>query len=215
MTAAENYKIIIADDHKLISDSIELIIRENILGEVVAKVPNGRELLTTLETANVDLIILDINMPELDGYKTLQQLNTKKTAVKVLMISQYDNIDYVRKFQAMGVDGYLPKSFDLNEFIYAIKKIKAGEQFFPLLESDNQVMGSNPFTPFDNEQFKLSEREIEIILGISQGLTSKQIAQKLFISEFTVTTHRRNIFRKLDIKNAAELTLFAKTNNLI
>ncbi|POY34824.1 hypothetical protein C3K47_18470 [Solitalea longa] len=212
----EEYKIIIADDHKLISDSIELIIRENNLGSVMGKVANGNELFILLEQTSVHLIIMDIRMPQLDGLKASEILKSKKNHSKILVISQYDNIEFVKQFQAMGIDGYLPKSFDINDFITAIKKIKAGEKFFPLLQNDNSTThSSKPFSSFDNDRYKLSEREIEIIVCISQGLTSRQIAQKLFLSEFTITTHRRNIFRKLDIKNAAGLIFFAKENHLI
>lgn len=212
----EGYLIIIADDHKLLSDGIELIIHENNLGRVAAKTSNGKELLESLKNLRPDLVIMDMDMPFLNGLEAAEVLKLGYPDLKVLIISQHESVELVKRFYNLGVEGYLPKTFDLQDLIQGIRKIKNGERVFPLLDgksldprSKQQLKVSN------NGQYKLTGREVEIIRFIAKGFTSRQMADKLFLSEFTINTHRRNIMRKLDFKNVAGLINFARENHLL
>lgn len=211
-----NYQIIIADDHKLLSDGIELIIHENNLGQVAAKTSNGKELLESLNNLHPDMVIMDMDMPLVNGLEAAEVVKSKYPDLKVLIISQHESLELVRRFYNLGVEGYLPKTFDLQDLIQGIQKIKNGEKVFPLLDeksidSKSKLQLGLP----NNTGYKLTVREVEIIRFIAKGLTSRQIADKLFLSEFTINTHRRNIMRKLDFKNVAGLINFARENHLL
>lgn len=197
-----NFKIIIADDHKLIISGIAQIIEMNNLGTIVAEVYNGLEVLQLLKEVSVDLLILDINMPELNGMETAEKLLQIYPTISIMMLSQYENIELIKKFKKMGVKGYLTKSFEISQLIEAIKTIELGNYYFPSLDS----ISEND----KNTNFKLSGREIEIIEHISKGKTTKEIAIVLFLSEHTVETHRKNIMRKLEVNSIIGLLNAAK-----
>lgn len=210
------YLIIIADDHKLLSDGIELIIHENNLGQVAAKTSNGKELLESLKNLHPDMVIMDMDMPLVNGLEAAEVVKSEYPDLKVLIISQHESLELVKRFYNLGVEGYLPKTFDLQELIHGIQKIKNGERVFPLLDEKNIESKSKLQLGLTNTTgHKLTVREVEIIRFIAKGLTSRQIADKLFLSEFTINTHRRNIMRKLDFKNVAGLINFARENHLL
>jgi DNA-binding NarL/FixJ family response regulator len=211
----KSYKIIIADDHKLLADGIEEIINQNNLGEVIAKATDGKVLLQLLNSNKPDLVLLDINMPNLDGYDTASMVKLRHENIKIIIISQQEGKEMVQKFYDLGVDGYLSKSFERNDFIHAIIKVKTGEKVFPLLEKD-LLAERKQNTNFKNGEntFNLSEREKEIIKLISSGLTTNQIALKLFLSEYTVETHRKNIGKKTGANSPCLITNFAIEHNL-
>lgn len=185
-------RILIADDHNLIISGIETIIENNKLGEVVAKVNDGKELLLKLNSTPVNLIILDINMPNLNGIETTEKVLARFPLMKILIISQYENLELIKKLKLMGVKGYLSKTFEEELFIEAIKNIQKGFGFFPLLEIKNDVNATNIYN--------LTNREVEVINLISNELSTKEIAKTLFLSEYTIQTHRKNIIRKTGAK---------------
>lgn len=185
-------RILIADDHNLIISGIETIIKNNKLGEIVAKVNDGKELLLKLNSTSVNLIILDINMPNLNGIETAEKVLARYPLMKILIISQYENLELIKKLKSMGVKGYLSKTFEEELFIEAIKNIQKGFDFFPLLEIKKEVNSTNIYN--------LTNREVEVINLISNELSTKEIAKTLFLSEYTIQTHRKNIIRKTGAK---------------
>lgn len=187
-----NLKILIADDHNLIISGIETIIENNQLGEIVAKANDGKELLLKLNVTVVNFIILDINMPNLNGIETAEKVLSRFPLMKILIISQYENLELIKKLKVMGVKGYLSKSFEEALFVKAIKQIEKGTDFFPLLDIKKE---NNP-----KNIFNLTQREIEVINLISNQFSTKEIAKELFLSEYTVETHRKNICRKTGAK---------------
>ncbi len=209
------YKIIIADDHKLLADGIEEIITQNNIGEVIAKATDGKILLQLLNSNKPDLILLDINMPNLDGYSTASLVKIRHAEIKIIIISQQDNREIVKRFYNLGVDGYLPKSFERIDFINAVNRVKSGERIFPLLEKDLlQEKKSNAHFQNGENTFNLSEREKEVIKLIASGFTTSQIAVKLFLSEYTIETHRKNIGKKTGANSPSLITNFAIEHNL-
>lgn len=209
----KGYKILIADDHKMVADGLEMIIRENDLGEVVSKAINGKELLQQLNSIEADLIILDVNMPVLDGLATAELIKLQYPKIKILIISQHESIELINRFVALEVDGYLPKSFEREDLIETIKKIKIGEKEFPtIMDAHNKKFKKILF--LNNEKYNLSEREFQIILMIAKGITTRQIAEKLFLSEYTIETHRKNIGRKTGANSSAAIIQFAIDNQI-
>jgi DNA-binding NarL/FixJ family response regulator len=195
------YKIVIADDHKIILSGIRQIIIANNLGEIVAEVPDGIELLKFLQFNSVNLVILDINMPNLNGVDAATKIKTVYPNVSILMISQYENIELIKKLKKTGINGYLTKNFEINELIQAIETIKKGNLFFPNLNIDNSKL---------KNKFLLTPREIEVLQLVVIGKKSKEIAQELFLSEFTINTHRKNLLLKLEVNTVLSLVNVAK-----
>ena len=195
-------KIIIADDHLLVSDGIENIINNENLGVVIAKVSNGKELLHKLNSTISNLIILDINMPELNGVETMKILKKRyDNALKVLIISQLESYATVKQLKELGANGYLPKSFEKHNLVEAINQVLAGVDFFPTLENKYKS---------NTNSYNLTKREIQIIQLICEGKKNREIAQELFLSEFTIETHRKNILKKTNYKSILELNEIRK-----
>jgi DNA-binding NarL/FixJ family response regulator len=197
-----NYNIVIADDHKLIISGISHIIFTNNLGKIIGEVNDGVKLLQFLQNNVVDLAIIDINMPELNGIEAAKKIIELYPNISILMLSQYENIELIKKLKIIGVKGYLSKNFEITELIAAINTIKEHDIFFPSLDADRGIL--------KNDKFHLSAREIEIISLIAEGKTSKEIANELFLSEYTIETHRRNCMRRLEVNSIITLLNRAK-----
>jgi DNA-binding NarL/FixJ family response regulator len=160
------------------------------------------ELLQLVKESSVDLVILDINMPELNGMEAAEKISKIHPSVSILMLSQYENIELIKKLKIMGVKGYLTKNFEISQLIEAITDIEKGLLYFPSLDID---AGSDK-----SSNFSLSHREIEIIKLLSLGKSSKEIANDLFLSEYTIETHRKNIMRKLEVNSIVALLNIVK-----
>ena len=199
-----NYNIVIADDHKLIISGISHIIATNNLGKIISEVYDGVELLQFLQNNEVDLAIIDINMPELNGIEAAKKIIQLYPNISILMLSQYENIELIKKLKTIGIKGYLSKNFEITELIAAIKTIKENDVFFPSLDAVRGIL--------KKDKFHLSAREIEIISLIAEGKTSKEIANELILSEYTIETHRRNCMRKLEVNSI--ITLINKAKEL-
>lgn len=193
--------IIIVDDHQLVCDGIENIIISERLGNVIAKVNNGRELLHKLNSSIPSLIILDINMPELNGIETIKILQEQHSFIKVLIISQLESYATVKQLKELGANGYLPKSFEKQHLVEAIHQVQSGNNYFPTLENKSKTSTS---------LYNLTKREIQIIQLICEGKRNKEMAIELFLSEFTIETHRKNILKKTNCKTILELNEIRK-----
>ena len=196
------YKIIIADDHKIILSGIRQIIIANNLGTIAAEVPDGLELLKFLQTNVANLIILDVNMPNLNGIDAARKIKTNYPTVSILMISQYENIELIKNLKNIGINGYLAKNFEVVELVQAIENIKNGLEFFPALSNENTNLKKN--------KLNLTPREIEVLQLVANAKKTKEIAQELFLSEFTVETHRKNLMRKLEVNSTLTLVNVAR-----
>ena len=196
------YKIIIADDHKIIISGIRQIIIANNLGTIAAEVPDGLELLKFLQTNVANLIILDVNMPNLNGIDAARKIKTNYPTVSILMISQYENIEMIKNLKNIGINGYLAKNFEVVELVQAIENIKNGLEFFPALSNENTNLKKN--------KLNLTPREIEVLQLVANAKKTKEIAQELFLSEFTVETHRKNLMRKLEVNSTLTLVNVAR-----
>ena len=211
--------ILIADDHPLIAQGIENTFENNLEFNVVGVFENGKEVLDFLKNNTVDVALLDINMPIIDGLECAKKILKNHKGIEVAILSMYQEPSIIKNLIGVGVKGYMLKTIPSNELVLAIKKIHQGKEYFStgvtkaLLSEDTQnsiVQYSKPSPLLD----ELTGREKEIITYISQGFTNIQIGEKLFISPRTVDTHRNNILRKLDIHNVASLIRFAFQNGL-
>ena len=212
-------KILIADDHPLIAEGIKNTFINNDTFNVSAVVSNGREVLEYLENNAVDVVLLDINMPEMDGIECAKNILKTYSSIKIAILSMHQESSIIKNLIDIGVNGYMLKTIPSDELLMAIQKIHEGKTYFnsdvtkALLSNDNSsavnLLKKN--SPLFNE---LTSREKEIITLVAQGNTNATIAEKLFISPRTVDTHRTNIMKKLEIHNVASLIRFAFKNGL-
>ncbi len=208
-------KLIIADDHQLFIEGVRTVLAEEEDITVVATVNDGAALMEKIDSMDVDAVLLDLNMPKLDGLKSLQAIKAKKPQIKVLVLTNYNQPELIDEVKKLKADGFMVKNSSAAELRQAVLRIIAGEKFFS--EGQNASVLDETSYFFDDflKKFKLTRREVDIIRLVCRELSSKQIAAELHLSEFTVSTHRKNIQRKLNIKNVAGLVAFAKEHQLV
>jgi len=202
--------IIVADDHKILIDGLCSFLDKEDNIRIVGSALNGQEVLTILENSQVDLVVLDIEMPELDGIETTKQIKSRFPDTKVLILSMYKKKEFILSLFRLGVNGYVFKNKGREDLVAGINIIYNGDPFFPL--DVMQIISENPFTK--KEPPKLSDREIEVLCLVAKAHTSKEIGEQLFISKVTVESHIRNIKDKLDMKRSGELIRYALKNEI-
>lgn len=207
-------KLLIADDHQMVIDGLVSILKEEKDLELLNPVHNGQELLQVVGKLSPNVILLDLNMPKLDGIETLTILSEDFPSARVIILSSYNHPELIDEVKRLGAKGYLLKDTPYSFLRKSIFDIATGTNW---IQNIDQPINPTPSYYIDDfmKKYQLSKREVEIVSMIARGCTSKEIGDNLFISEFTVTTHRRNILRKLNIKSVATLVLFAKENGLV
>ena len=208
-------KIILADDHQLFIEGVRSVIEEIKDVEIITTVNNGAELMEAFRTHHADLVMLDLNMPKLDGLKCLKEIKSERPVTKVLVLTNYSQPELVEEVRQLKADGFLIKNSTASELKESVTKIIAGEKVFAQ-SSKSAVLDEGSYF-FDDflKKFKLTRREVDIIRLVCREFSSKQIAATLHLSEFTVNTHRKNIQRKLNVKNVAGLVSFAREHHLV
>jgi DNA-binding NarL/FixJ family response regulator len=209
-------KIVLADDHQLLLEGIKTVVEEIDDAEIIATVNSGTELLNFLHNHRADLVLLDLNMPGHDGLKCLHIIKQLYPSTKVLVLTSYDQPEPVDQVKKLNGNGYLVKNSSSLQLKEAVRTVLEGNTYYSQPEkAQKQLNGTSYFIDDFLKKFQLTKREVDIIRLVCSELSSKQIAAELFLSEFTVNTHRKNIFRKLNIKNVAGLVNFAKENGLL
>lgn len=208
-------RIIIADDHEIVLDGYISILAQIKNFKVIAKASNGKEVLQHLQSMNADVVLLDLNMPVMDGIETTIKVKELFPNVKIIILTMFDDAAHIKKLIDLGVNGYLLKNTDKNTLVRAIETVFEGKSFFDSEITKTILNGFKQRIKLENEEVTLSERELEIIALIASGMQTNEISEALFLSPHTVKTHRKNINLKLGIHNPAELILFAKKKNLI
>jgi two-component system response regulator NreC len=212
-------RLLIADDHPLIAEGIRNTFSNNLSIDVVAVVSNGEEVLEVIKNKVVDVVLLDIEMPKMNGIDCAKAIVSKHTEVKVIILSMYQEASLIKELIQIGVKGYMLKTIPKEELFLAIQKVYDGQEYFSTDVTKALLQDKNSekiiqFTEKSKLLELLTKRETEIISYISQGFTNPQIAEKLFISPRTVDSHRTNVMKKLDIHNVAGLIRFAFQNGL-
>ncbi len=205
----------ILDDHQIVIDGLKLLLQDHSKFEIITEANSAEEMLLLLRQKKVDVLLTDIKMPNgMNGYELSVLLKEEMPQLKILALSMSEEGGLITKMiEHAGVDGYIPKASGQKELLTAIEKIAAGEKYFAAdvlrqyelyktIRSENKVMN-------------LTIRELEIIKCIIKHYSNKQIADELFISERTVETHRKNIYRKTETKGEASLILFVTEHKII
>ena len=211
-------KIIVADDHHLVRTGIVKILEEHAPFEVISEVDNGKDAIEKCKILKPDILLLDLDMPILNGLEAVPRLKEQSPELKIGILTMHKEKYLVEKLMKMGVDGYLYKSSDPEDLIYGIQKIGSGKRYYDSEVTENVVLEKTFNGPNKENALLLallSEREKEILKMIAEGQSSSEIGEKLFISARTAETHRSNIIKKIQVKNVAGLIRFAIKSGLV
>lgn len=213
-------RVLLTDDHTILRDGIRALLSLQPDLEVVGEAGNGQELLALLESTAADVVLIDINMPVMDGFMAVEQLRARHPTLRILVLSMLDHENYVHRILEAGAHGYVLKNADITEISHAIRTVAAGRPFLCTelgLDLLNKLVRTSGVVPEGNRMKSgdLSKRELEVLRLIAEGLTNAEIADQLFTSKRTIETHRQNIIEKTKTKNTAALIKFAVSNGLL
>ncbi|RYY35012.1 MAG: response regulator transcription factor [Sphingobacteriaceae bacterium] len=209
-------RIYIVDDHQILIDGLQAFFNSVPNVEVAGTANSSAKLLQEVHLLQPDIILLDLNMPKTDGMATLDILQKDHPRIKVIILSSYHQSYFINDARKKGAKGYLLKNGSKTELLNAIEIVAGGGVWFTDVENaKDEEEDNSAFTDDFKKKYQLTRREIEIIKLIAEGLSSHEIGEKLFIAENTVTTHRRNILLKLEVKNTGSLLNFARQHGII
>ncbi|WP_010135120.1 response regulator [Ochrovirga pacifica] len=205
--------IIVADDHQLFRDGLTALLNKYKHLNVLKNVEDGIALFQELKNIKPqpDIILLDLSMPNMNGFEALKKLKKEYRDIKTIAISMHNDGNYIARCAQYGAKGYLLKNTDEEEVIQAIKQVYDGHKYYNHELSQKMI---DSMARVDNAK-KLTKKETQILEMISKGMTTKEIATKLYISTRTVETHRSNMLKKLEVKNTVELLNTATSLNII
>lgn len=211
----KKHKIILVDDHQMLIDGLTAILSSNDDIEIIKTFTNGNLLIDELDILKPEIVLTDISMPEIDGYELTKKIKNKNPNIHVIALSMSGNIAEINKMLDVGISGYVLKNVGNQELIEAIHKVAQGKMHFS--DDVTEEMVKNKFSKEEKneESAKLTERELEILKLIVQELNNAEIADKLFISERTVETHRKNMIRKFNTKTIVGLIKYAMDKKMI
>lgn len=213
----QKLKIYIVDDHKLFREGLKLLLSTQDFVHHIYEASNGKEFIENLSFVDCDVVLMDIEMPEMNGIEATEAALRLKPDIKVIVLSMYGDEQYYYKMIDAGVKGFVLKSSGIEKVIAAITQVSQGENYFSeellvnILNNLRDNQKGEPEIP-DNE---ISEREMEILYHVCLGLSNQEIADKLFISKRTVDKHRANLLSKTGCRNTAALVMYAIKNKMI
>lgn len=212
---AEYIKVMITDDHVMMREGIKQLLEFDGTIKVIGEAGNGNECIEKLKELHPDVLLLDINMPEKNGIEVLKELKEEKFDVKVLILTVHNEVEYLINAVDVGVDGYIMKDSESSELKKAIQLVMDGENYIQpsLIPALNSRLVNR-----DNDKDKiddLTKRELEVLIEVASGMSNKEIATNLDISERTVKNHISNIFKKIDVSDRTQAAVFAIKNNFI
>ena len=208
-------KAMLADDHVLVREGIKHLLEYDGSVEVIQEANNGVECIEKLADVNPDILLLDINMPDMNGIEVLEELKRREHPVKILILTVHNEIEYLIRAVDIGADGYILKDSGTAELKQAITTILNGESYIQpsLLPALNSRLINRDV---DKEKLEsLTKRELEILTQVAGGMFNKEIAINLNISERTVKNHISNIFKKTDVSDRTQAAVFAIRNNIV
>ena len=203
-------KLIIVDDHKMFLDGLLSIIDNESDFEIVLKANKAKNVIKYIDNTNgknIDIVITDINMPDITGVELNKYIKNKYPKIKVLVVSMLEDTKVIYELTKDNVDGYVPKNAGKIEFLLAIKTILKGEKYFS--ESIKQTYMDSIFNKKKEVIVSLTNREKEVLKLIAEEFTTQEIANHLFLSKHTIESYRKNLISKLEVRNLAGLTKYA------
>lgn len=202
-------RILIADDHQMMLDGLKLVLAKEKDIEIVGEALNGKQVLNILANNTIDVAIIDIGMPEMDGYDTVLSIKQQHPETHILVLSLHKEEKYISKLLKAGVNGYLIKDKGSDELVSAIRAIASGKEYYDKEVLNVSLRAMQNKNKDHLQAVRFTKREEEVLHLIADGLSSKQIGEKLFIAESTVETHRKNLLEKLNLPNSKQLMKYA------
>ena len=213
---AETIKVIIVDDHKLVTDCISLFLKGASEIEVIGVTHSGKDTLAMLKQEKPEVILVDITMPEMSGIELTEAVKKKHPSIKILILSMHSDYNNISDAIDAGADGYVPKDVSSEELVEAIVTVSKGKNFFHSTISDEIVKNyASKRQQNDSILPQLTRRELEVLQLFAEGFNNSEIADKLFLSVRTIESHKNHILQKTNMKNSVELIKFAIKNKII
>lgn len=213
--AQTRVRLMIVDDHPIVRKGISLCLARHPHLEIVGEAGNGREAMRRAHELRPDIVLMDIDMPEMSGLAAAEWMHRELPQVKVLILSMHSNTEYVLRIIQSGARGFVLKEAPAEELVRAIEIVNAGDAYF---SPEVARVALNQFVQSQrqpSEAARLTCRESEVLIHIAEGLSNKEIAAVLGVSIRTVETHRERVMRKLDIHSVAGLTRYAISKGLV
>ncbi|URW79256.1 response regulator [Xiashengella succiniciproducens] len=215
MESTNKIRLFLVDDHNLFLNGLKSLLSQLPYYLIAGEAHNGLEFLEHYESAAPDVVLMDISMPKMDGIEASRRALEKTPDLKIITLSMYGDQEYYTKMVELGVRGFVLKDSELQEVDEAIRTVCEGGNYFSEQLLRGLVVARKGNSLEANKDDALSDRELEVLIEICQGLSNSEIADKLFISKRTVEKHRANILLKSGCKNTASLVVFAIRNHLV
>lgn len=212
-----NINLALVDDHSLMREGLSRILQMQSSLKVTKKVANGVEMMQGIENDNVDVVLLDINMPDMNGIETLKRIKISRPDMKVIMLTVHDNREYLMESLNLGANGYMLKDAESDDLIKAIEMVYDGGSYIhPSLAGElfKEINRQRTKKSGSSNQDVLTKREHEVLLLIADGYSNRGISDKLVISEKTVKNHVSSILKKLDLQDRTQAAIYAIKTNL-
>ncbi len=211
-TTQQLLNILIVEDHKIFVDGLKVLLKKNVRIKQIFFALNGRDALEIIKKQNIDMVLTDLNMPEMSGLELTKAIKADYPQIKIIVLSMYNNKGVIMEIIEAEAEGYLLKNTDKSELFKAIDKVAEGGTYY-----NNEVLAVMMENTIKEKTIvqELSEREIEILRLICQEFTSAEIAEKLFLSPLTIETHRKRMLHKTNSKSVIGLMKYAIKFNLI
>lgn len=207
--------LLLVDDHAMLREGIKQLLEFDNELHVVSQASNGEECLQAVSKNNIDIVLLDINLPDVTGTKLIKDIKRIKHNIKVLMLTVHNEMEYLLDAMDLGCDGYILKDSDSDELIKAIKMVYSGERYIqPELVPSLNVRLLKRESDLDKAK-DVTKREKQILISIAQGKSNKDIADSFDISERTVKNHITSLFKKIGVTDRTQAAVFAIRNNYI
>lgn len=212
-------KILLAEDHNIVRNGIKMLLESDESIKVLGEAVNGIEVMKQLASEEVDMVLADINMPEMDGIQLLKEVKSKYPKVKVVMLSMHDHEKYVMEAFKNNAEGYLLKNIGAEELIFAVKFVSQGRKYLcaelTMSFMDKMLQSKQYLMAMPDNEIDFSLRELEILQLIAEGLTNLEMSEKLFLSKRTIEGHRQSLLDKTKCKNSAALIRYGVMHGLI
>lgn len=213
-----NLKIVLAEDHTILREGLRALLGADPNFDIIGEAEDGREAVRCVERLEPDLLLIDLSMPRMSGMDAIREIKKRYPAIKIIALTVHKTEEYLLTTLQAGADGYVLKDATRDELIMAIKNVMGGKSYLSPGVSEKVIEGylvgkesNRSSTPWET----LSQREREVLKLIAEGYKNKEIAEDLCISLKTVEKHRANLMKKLDLHNAAALTVYAVQKGLV
>lgn len=216
--AVEKLKIVLAEDHTILREGLRALLSADPGFEIIGEAQNGREAVRCVERLEPDLLLMDLSMPRMSGMDAIREIKNRYPDIKIIALTVHKTEEYLLTTLKAGADGYVLKDATHEELVMAIKNVMSGKSYLSPGVSEKVIEGylegresNRSLSPWET----LSQREREVLKLIAEGFKNKEIAEDLCISLKTVEKHRANLMKKLDLHNAAALTVYAVQKGLV